>query len=92
MSREIEKKATASFFEQVQSGQKTFDLRLADWDCQPGDTLVLVEVDNQTRKPTGRTLRRRVGVVVKTKDLKFWSAEEVKTYGYQAISLIEETV
>jgi hypothetical protein len=90
MSREIEKKATASFFEQVQNGQKTFDLRLADWECQPGDTLVLVEVDDLSRKPTGRTLRRRVGTVVKTKGLDFWSPQDIETYGFQAISLLEE--
>lgn len=39
----IEKKIWPEFFEKVLSGEKTYELRLADWDCAPGDTLLLKE-------------------------------------------------
>jgi hypothetical protein len=91
VSRVIEKKAYTDLFVKVASGEKTFDCRLADWKCEPGDTLVLVELDAQTKQPTGRTLRRKVGFVGKTKDFDFWSKEEVGKYGYQIISLLDET-
>jgi len=58
-------------------------------DCQPGDILVLTEIDATTKKPTGRTMRRKVGYVGKTKDVDFWTKEEIDHYGYQIISLLE---
>jgi len=90
MSRTIEKKILSEYFNRVASGEKTYELRLADWDCQPGDTLVLNEIDTKTKKPTGRSLKRKVSYVGKTKDLDFWSKEEIDKYGYQIISLLSE--
>lgn len=91
MSKKIEKKITQKYFDLVKSGQKTFELRLADWDCKPGDTLVLNEVD-ENKEPTGRSLRKKVGYVLKTKDLEedFFSPQELEEHGYQVISLLEE--
>lgn len=86
----IEKKILAEYFEKVQSGQKTYELRLADWECNTGDTLVLKEIDNQTKTYTGREIRRKVGYVGKTKDINLFSPEEVEQYGYQIISLLPE--
>ena len=71
------------------SGEKTFELRLADCECEPGDTLVLVEVDSNN-KPTGRTLEKRVGSVIKTKDVDFWPQPDIEKYGFQIISLLEK--
>ncbi|MFO0862571.1 MAG: DUF3850 domain-containing protein [Candidatus Saccharibacteria bacterium] len=90
MSKTIEKKILPEFFDKILSGEKTYELRLADWDCQPGDTLVLNEIDPTTKQPTGRTLKRKVGFVGKTKDSDFWTKEEVDKYGYQIISLLDE--
>lgn len=86
----IEKKVLAKYFEQILSGQKTFELRLADWDCQPGDTLVLNEIDDDTKQPTGRSVKRKVGFVLKTKELDLFPAADVDKYGYQVISLLPE--
>lgn len=83
----IEKKISPEYFEQINSGQKTFELRLADWKCKPGDTLVLREVDKD-RKYTGRELRKKVGYVLKTKNLSFFTPDEVEEHGYQIISLL----
>lgn len=88
MSRVIEKKALSQYFNHVLNGAKTFDLRLADWKCEQGDTLVLREVDKNGNY-TGRELRKKVGFVLKTKDLKLFPKEDVDEYGYQVISLLE---
>ena len=92
MSKTIEKKILQEYFELILNGQKTYELRLADWDCQPGDTLKLIEIDNQTKEPTGRATQRTVGYVGKTKGLDFWTPEEINEHGYQIISLLDETV
>lgn len=86
----IEKKITPDYFDKVASGEKTYELRLADWECKPGDTLVLNEVNPTTRQLTGRTLRKKVGFVGKTKDIGFFTKEEVDKFGWQVISLLNE--
>ena len=90
MSKTIEKKILPEYFDLIERGEKTYELRLADWNCEPGDTLVLVEIDNDTKQPTGRSLTRKVGFVGRTKDFDFWTKEEIDEHGYQIISLLEE--
>lgn len=82
----IEKKTWVKYFERMLSGDKTFDVRLADWECQPGDVLVLREWDNEKQEYTGRVLEKEVTFVTKTKDVNFWPKEDVEKYGYQIIS------
>ena len=84
---EIEKKTWPEFFEKVLSGDKTFELRLADFECAPGDILVLKEWNSKSEQYTGRVLKKEVGFVLKTKDIKFWPAEDVEKHGFQIISL-----
>jgi len=83
----IEKKIWPEFFDKVQSGEKSFDVRLADWECKPGDVLVLKEWDPKTKKYTGRVLEKTVTYVSKTKDFKFFTKQEVDKFGYQVIAL-----
>jgi hypothetical protein len=90
MANRIEKKILPEYFEKIKRGEKTFELRLADWECNEGDTLVLVEIDLNTKIPTGRSLERKVGWVGKTKDFDFWTQEQIDQYGYQIISLLDE--
>lgn len=90
MVRSIEKKVFSEYFEKIKQGEKTFEFRLADWECSKGDTLILVEINPHTKEPTGRSLKRKVGWVGKTKDFDFWTKEQVDQYGYQIISLLEE--
>ena len=81
----IDKKTWPEYFEKVLSGEKDFDLRLADWQCQPGDILVLKEWDPTARQYTGRQMEKMVSYVLKTKDLKMFSEEDVGKYGWQVI-------
>jgi len=90
MSQIIEKKVLSEYFESILQGQKTFELRLADWQCEPGDVLVLKEIDATTKQTTGRSLKRKVGYVLKTKDLRLFAEDEVARFGYQVISLLPE--
>lgn len=83
----IEKKTWPELFEKVLSGEKNFDVRLADFACQAGDILVLREWDPQTKNYTGRQIEKTIGFVLKTKDLSFWPKEEVDKYGYVVMGL-----
>ncbi len=82
----IEKKIRPEFFDKIASGEKKFELRLADWGCKPGDILVLREWDPAKNDYTGRVLEKEVTYVLKTKDVKFFTPEEVEKYGWQIIS------
>ena len=83
---EIKKKAWPEYFQKMLDGDKTFDLRLADFKCKKGDILVLEEWDPKTKEYTGRVLEKKVTFVLKTKDIKFWPKEDVEKFGYQIIS------
>jgi len=88
MGKTIEKKILPEYFDRIAAGEKTYELRLADWECESGDKLVLIEIDDETKLPTGRKLCRKIGFVGKTKDLDFWSKEDIDKYGCQIISLL----
>lgn len=88
--KEVRKKAYPALFAEVASGRKMFDLRLADFDCKPGDILVLEEVSETDKKPTDRSIRKKVGYVLRTKELDFFPPEDIATYGYQVMSLSDE--
>lgn len=90
MSQEIHKKTISSLFQEVASGNKTFDVRLADWQCNAGDILILDEIDDETKIPTGRSVRKRVGYILNTQETSFFSKKDIEKYGLQVISLLEE--
>jgi len=81
----IEKKIRKEYFEKIRSGEKKFELRLANWECRRGDILVLKEIDEKGNY-TERVLEKEVINVLKTKDVDFFSEADVKKYGYQIIS------
>ena len=84
----ITKKSYPDLFEKVLAGEKTFDMRVADFDIQPGDVLEQSEV-NYDGTPTGRKVRHVVGEVLRTKEVDFWKQEDIDQYGYQVMSLAE---
>ena len=84
----ITKKSYPNLFEKVLAGEKTFDMRVADFDVQPGDVLEQIEV-NYDGTPTGRKVRHVVGEVLRTKEVDFWKQEDIDQYGYQVMSLAE---
>lgn len=87
---DYQKESMARILWKVLSGQKTYDLRLADWKIEPGDTLLLQEWDPEVQLYTGREISKKVGYVGKTKPNDIWTNEEIDKYGYQIISLLDE--
>jgi hypothetical protein len=83
----IEKKIWPQYFDKIASGEKTFELRLADWECNPGDILLLREWNPETQQYTGREIEKRVTYVLKTRDIDLWTSEDVEKYGYQIIAI-----
>lgn len=81
----IKKKIWAEFFDDILSGKKKFELRLADWECKEGDVLILEEWNPKTSSYTGRKIEKKVNYVIKTKDLKFWNKEDINKFGFQII-------
>jgi hypothetical protein len=82
----IEKKVWPEYYESILSGIKNFDMRIADFSCNPGDILVLREWNPKTNDYTGRVMEKTVTYVLRTKDVSFFSDEEIEKFGYQVIS------
>ena len=61
-------------------------MRLADFECKPGDILVLKEWNPKTKEYTGRVIEKIVTYVDKTKGQTFWPKEDVEKYGFQIIA------
>ena len=80
------KKVWPEYFQKILDGKKTYELRLADWECNEGDILVLQEWDPETKEYTGREIEKEVTYVGKTKNMNFWPKEDVEKYGYQIIA------
>jgi hypothetical protein len=83
----IEKKVWAEYFNDILSGIKNFELRLNDSEYNIGDILVLKEWNPETKKFTGRLIEKKITYILKTKDLNFWSKDEIEKYGYLVFGL-----
>ena len=81
----INKKVWREYFEEIISGKKKFELRLADFEVNEGDTLVLEEWDKDKKDYTGRKIEVVATYIRKTKGQTFWSPEEVEKHGFQII-------
>ena len=78
----IIKKTYSSYFDDILSGKKKFDLRLNDFKIKEGDELELIEIDDQTGKLTGRKISKKIKYDLKTKDLNWWSKQEINKKGF----------
>lgn len=82
---EIKKKVVKKIFQDILDGKKKFEIRLANFEINVGDTLILLEEENG--KLTGREIRKKAGYILKTKELPYWKEEDINKYGYQVIQL-----
>jgi len=96
--KKIHKKLNQQFFDEIANGRKTFEFRVADFEAEPGDEIILEEYEYEKDgitaiAPTGRILKKRVGYVGKTKDFPWLSRPDVKSAadqnGFQIISLLD---
>lgn len=84
----INKKIWPDSFEKILFGEKKFELRLADFDINEGDTLALQEWDPEKREYTGRQIEKKVTHILKWEnEPPYYSPEEVQQYGLQILSL-----
>lgn len=81
----IHKKCWPEYFKEIKTGKKKFELRLADFEINEGDTLVLEEWDKDKREYTGRKIEVIATYILKTKNKTFWPREEIDKYGFQII-------
>jgi len=81
-----EKKVWSEYFQKILDGKKTYELRLADWECKESDILVLQEWNPETKEYTGREIEKEVTYVGRTKNMTFWPKEDIEKYGYQIIA------
>ena len=79
----IRKKTWKEAFEKILSGEKTFDARLANFECKIGDILVLEEYDPVKKKYTGRKIEKKITFVLNTKKQKYWTQDDIKKFGLQ---------
>ncbi len=81
----IKKKTWTKEFNLIESGKKKFDLRLADFDIQEDDTLILEEWNPETKEYTGRTIEKKVNFVFKFKLDDFGQKQEIEEKGLNII-------
>jgi hypothetical protein len=82
----IRKKTWPEAYEKILSGDKTFDARLANFECKPGDILVLEEYDPKLKKYTGRKVEKEITFILNTNKQKYWSQSDIKKFGLQIIA------
>ena len=80
------KKILPEYYDAILCWDKTFELRLANWECNSWDILILEEIHPISRIPTGRSLQKEVTYVRRTKDIDFYTEEDIEKYGYQIIA------
>ncbi len=85
MTRRIVKKILPEYFNLIQNGKKKYEFRLADFDIEEGDVLVLEEWDNSnpaTRKPTGRSIEKVVTYKKKFTLDELNQKEDIEKHGF----------
>jgi len=75
-------------FEQVKSGEKKFEVRLGNEEIEEGDLITIIQRD-EDGKPTDNKMMKKAGNITATKDLSFWSDEDVNKFGFKIIQLEE---
>ena len=59
MGNKIEKKVWPKYFQSILDGKKTYELRLADFDINEGDTLILKEWNPEQKNILAGLLRKK---------------------------------
>lgn len=83
----IKKKTWPNLFEQVLLGKKKFDLRLADFEVNEGDTLILEEWDPDTKQYTGRTIEKKINYILKFNLNQFGQEDNLKEKGLYILQI-----
>lgn len=90
--RRVEKKAWPEWFERVISGIKTYEYRLADFEIEPDDILVMREWDPQSKEYTGRVAEAKIGHIGTVMSRRWDKPEDEQLYPHYILSLLELTI
>ena len=82
---EIKKKIWPEYFEKVAAGEKRFELRVADFDVEEGDVLILEEWDPKIKEYTGRKIEKKVDFVLNFKLDDFGQKKIIEDKGFYVI-------
>jgi len=76
-------------FEKFCSGERTFELRLADFDLKTDDVLIFEEYNPETKQYTGRQTTFQCKKVEHSAQdpLQFYKVEDVRKHGFWIIEL-----
>jgi len=88
--KKIIKKILPEYFDEVASGRKKFEFRMADFEVEEGDVLVLEEwtsADPKTREKTGRIIEKTVGYVRKFSPNEFEQQQAILEKGFYIMQL-----
>ena len=85
----IKKKCWPEFFEKFCSGERKFELRLADFKLETDDILVMEEFNPETKQYTGRKASFKCKRVEHSAQnpLQFYKIEDVEKHGFWIIQL-----
>ncbi len=84
----IVKQVQSQYFNLILEGKKRYELRLANFDYKPGDTLILQEQHDGTEELTGREIETEILNTINTKVAEeFWSKEDIEKYGMVVLSI-----
>jgi len=83
----IKKKIWPKFFEKIKSGEKKFELRLADFKISKGDTLILEEWDPNTKGYTGRKIEKKASYILQFDLNTFGQKDLIEKHGLCIIQL-----
>lgn len=84
---EIRKKVWPEYFKLILTGKKKFEIRLADFDIQEGDILILEEYDPESKEYTGRSIRKKVNFVTKFNPTYMYTLNDIKKFGFLLIGI-----
>ncbi len=87
----IKKKCWSDWFSKFASGERTIESRLADFELQQGDELILQEYDFDKKQYTGRELVFVCKRVEKTSPASFYTFDDLQKYGLYLIQLEEKS-
>ncbi len=87
---EIKKKTWPEYFEMILKKEKNTELRLADFQINKGDILILEEYNPEIKKYTGRKIKKKVKNLIKFNPLDCHTADEIKKFGFYEIELGDE--
>ena len=84
----IIKKVKEKYFNAILDGRKRFEVRLANFECEAGDTLMLREQEEISNDLSGRELDCEVLYKFNTKEIeKFYTKEDIDKYGLVVLAV-----